>query len=114
MVSDIKRFTCTIANGASLSDAIHLEGYTPVAILMPAAWTAAVLSFQGSEDHSTFLNLYDMEVEILANSAGASRYIRLQPAHFIGLVEMKIRSGTSGSAVNQGAERTLTVLGREL
>ena len=103
--------TCTIANGASLSDAIELKSETPVAIEMPAAWTSAVLTFQGSID-GTYNNIYDENGTEITSQAAASRLIRLKPAHWAGLENLKIRSGTSGAAQAQGAERVIKVLTR--
>jgi len=104
--------TTTITNGTSLSPAIDLAdyGYRPIAIVMPAAWTAANLTFQGSHDGSTFNNLYTSAgVEYLVTAA-ASQYIILNPADFLGVQVLKIRSGTSGTPVNQGADRTLSLV----
>ena len=50
--------SATIANGASLSGALDLNERTPVALLMPAAWTAASITFQASFDNSTFYNVF--------------------------------------------------------
>jgi len=51
--------TATIAQGASLSDAVDTGGLTILSILMPATWDAAVLTFQGSLDGVTYGNVYD-------------------------------------------------------
>ena len=50
----------TIANGTALSNMIDLAGYTMVSLKMPAAWTAADLSFEVcDESNGTFVDLYD-------------------------------------------------------
>lgn len=118
MTSDIKTFTCTIANGASLSDAINLRGYTPMLLIMPATWTAASVSFQTSNDGATFGNLYYVSTlavtEYAITSPAADYQIVLPPeVFFTGATHLKIRSGTAGSAVNQGGARTMTLVCRE-
>lgn len=107
--------TATIANGASLSGAVDINGANLTAILMPAAWTAAGLSFQGG-DGTTLGDLYDAsgaEVFIPAAAAIANACIILPAGGLLGLQQIKIRSGTTGTAVNQGGARTLTLLLRK-
>lgn len=102
--------TATIANNASLSDAIDLQGCRAVAIRMPASWTTAVLTFQGSEDDSNYADVYTSGGTELQCAAAASRWIILEPQHFLGIRYLKIRSGTSGTPVNQGGARSLVVV----
>ena len=102
--------TATIANAASLSDAIDLQGGRAVAIRMPAAWTTAVLTFQGSEDDSNYADIYTAGGVELQCAAAASRWIILEPQFFLGCRYLKIRSGTSGTPVAQGAARSLSVV----
>ena len=103
-------YTATIANGASLSDVVHLAGHRLFAIQMPATWTAADLTLQGSAAGVTYADVYDeLDAEVVIQ-AGASRFIILDPAKFVGLQRIKLRSGTTGSAVNQGGERLITVV----
>lgn len=106
----------TIANGASLSAAIELGvvGAALVGIEMPAAWTAANLTFQASVDGTNFNNLYDKDGNEVTVTASTSRYIGLIPSLFAGFRAMKIRSGTSGAAVNQGGDRILKIVTREV
>ena len=56
MVQLIARLTATIANGASLSDALTLNGSQVAVIEMPASWNAAVLTFQSSLDGTNYFN----------------------------------------------------------
>lgn len=103
--------TATIANGTSLSDAVNIENQNMFAIIMPAAWTAAALTFQGSIDGTNFFNLYDDTGTEISFTVAASRYVLIRwPAMFFGLKKLKIRSGTASVAVNQAAERALTVI----
>lgn len=107
----------TIANGASLSGAADLtafadQGYPkPIALLMPAAWTSAAITVQASEDGSTFYNVFVQGgTEYTLTTPLASQYIILTPGDLRGANYIKIRSGTSGSPVNQGAARTIQIL----
>lgn len=99
-----------IANGEAVSGAIHLHGMALFALQMPASWTAADLTFQGSYDGTTYANVYDETGDEVTVDADASRFIILDPAKFIGLQRLKIRSGTAGSPVNQGAARTIQLI----
>lgn len=102
--------TATIANGASLSGAVPLGNGGLTRIAMPAAWTAANLTFQTSYDGVTFANLYNHEGTEYTVQAAASREILLPLADFLGVRFIKIRSGTSAAAVAQGAERSLKLV----
>lgn len=102
--------TATIASGASLSGSVNLGGGRLFAIMMPADWTAADLTFQASVDGTTFYNVYDEEDSEVTVQAAEDRYIILEPARWLGVRYLKVRSGTSGSAVNQGADRAITLV----
>lgn len=105
----VETTTVTIANGASLSGAVDLGGRKLVAIIMPDAWTAAGLTFQGSVDGTNFFNVYDGATE-RALTVSASYYSAFNIADWVGFRWIKVRSGTAGSAVNQAAERVLTLV----
>lgn len=105
--------TAVIANAASLSAEVDLEGFKLIAIEMPAAWTAANLTFQASSvTGGTFANVHDDAGVEVAVTAAASRVIGLDATlpDLTAIRFLKIRSGTSGVPVNQGAERTLTLI----
>lgn len=106
--------TVTIANGASLSGELPVgRGCTVVGIVMPAAWTAANLTFQASHDGTTFNNLYDNGTEYTITAA-ISRYIAVDPNKFDSISRLKVRSGTAGAPVNQtGADRAITLVVRD-
>lgn len=99
--------TFTILNGASLSDAIDLAGASPIRLLMPAAWDAASITVQVSTDGATFYNLYDQYGVEYTIVTAVSRAIIIEPANFVGVRYVKLRSGPSGAAVNQTAQRSL-------
>jgi len=116
-----KKTTATIANGASLSGAIDMNrirssaegvgghGIHLAAIQMPSAWTAANITFQGSVDGSTYYDLYDMYGTEILVTAAASRMIALDLTMFAGINFVKIRSGTTATPVNQGADRAIVI-----
>lgn len=101
-----------IANGASLSAAVNIGEKVAIGILMPAAWDAANMTFQGSVDGASFSNVYDSSGNELTVTAAASRYIYLDPTVFVGLNQIKVRSGTNATPVVQTAARALTIVTR--
>lgn len=104
-------YAATIAAGDSLSPAIAVGGLVPVGIVMPAAWTAAVLTFLVSVDDQNFYPLQDMSGEVTAGAA-AGQYIALDPAIFIGIVSLKLRSGTASAPVAQPVDAPLTLVAK--
>jgi hypothetical protein len=79
---------------------------------MSAAWTAAAITFQVSADGSNWYDLYTEggEYTLTSSVVGASRTIVVDPAVFIGIRYLKIRSGVSGTTVNQASQRDLTLV----
>lgn len=108
--------SATILSGASLSGAIALGVQVLVGIQMPAAWTAASLTFQVSIDNGvTWTNLFDdggNEVT-LAPTSPAGKYLATDPSAFAGITFLKIRSGTNGSPVTQLGDRAFTLVTRK-
>jgi hypothetical protein len=104
--------SATIANGASLSGAVALSGRAAIRILMPGSWTTANLTFQVSMDDATYYNLYDSAGNEVTVAAAAAIAIVLDPATFCGCAYLKIRSGTSGTPINQAADRALSVVAK--
>lgn len=101
----------TIANGASLSGALNIDQRNLFALLMPTSWTSAAMTFQGSYDGTNYFDLYDETGTEISFTVAASRYVLISsPIKFLGLKKLKVRSGTSGSAVNQGADRVIGVI----
>tara|TARA_R100000963_G_C4576397_1_gene59205 strand:- start:114 stop:470 length:357 start_codon:yes stop_codon:yes gene_type:complete len=109
--------TTTIASSASLSGEISLDSWTLEAIIMPAAWTTANLTFQAAEaSGGTYNNLYNDGGNEVTVTAAVDRYISLigDDKDSLGTARwLKIRSGTGASAVNQGAERTIRLVLRK-
>lgn len=104
--------SANIAISTSLSAAVNLGEKVAIGILMPAAWDAANLTFQGSVDGVSFSNIYDSSGNELTVTAAASRYIYLDPTVFVGLNQIKVRSGTNGTPVTQTAARALSIVTR--
>ena len=100
------RIGFTIANGASLSASVQVNGERIQVVEMPSAWTAAGLSFQGSPDNSNFFDLWDETGEFTL-AVDASRRIQINSDTLSQQAYLKVRSGTSAAPVNQGAERKL-------
>lgn len=103
-----------IASGTSLSAAIDLRGTTMVGVIMPASWTTANLSFQASVDGQNYYDIYDMSGTEESVAADASRFIAINPSELAGVRYIKLRSGTTGTPVNQGADRTLSLVVRAI
>lgn len=116
MTRQTEVLSVTIPSGQAQSNAIDLIGNVLVALAMPAAWTAAALSFLGAPTFDgTYLPVYDdagTEVIVAQASVVAGRVIvnstvleKLASLRFI-----KLRSGGVGAEVTQGADRVLTLL----
>lgn len=108
----ITTLSAVIASGQSVSGEVALSGGTLAGISMPAAWDAAVLSFQVSADGgTTYQDMHDMAGEITA-TATASIFMVADRAVWRGVDRLKVRSGTSASPVNQTASRTVSLIVR--
>lgn len=104
-----------ISSGSSLSAAINLGGLRLFAIVMPAAWTTANITFQVSADNgATWSNLVDQNGTELTAVAGAGQCIVLSPTQFSAFQYLRLRSGTNASPVNQAADRTLQLIVRSV
>lgn len=108
----LRTSTASISSGAALSAAVDLVIASLVALQMPAAWTAADLTFQSSSDGATYVDVYSSAGVELQFTAAASRFIYVDPSVFLGMRYIKLRSGTSAAAVNQGAARSITLIGQ--
>ncbi len=104
-------FTVAIASGQSLSSQIDIGPGKLVGILIPAAWTAANMTFQVSPDGGTtwgnFFTYLGAEVTAVAV---ASQYLEVDPNIFAAVRSLKLRSGTSGTPVNQGSTVNITLV----
>jgi hypothetical protein len=101
----------TAANGQS--DEVDLSGFELCAIQMPATWTTANLTFLASNaTGGTFNDLYDDAGNEVSVTAAASRVISLDSVALkLGALRfIKVRSGTTGTPVQQGGSRALTLI----
>ena len=124
MANNEKHYTApiqvTIATGTSLSPAVNLEsgsglfpgasGWRLCSIIIPAVWTAANLTFQGSADGATYFDVYDRTGVEYTAVVAANRLVILPPLDLISLPYIKIRSGTGSIPVAQAADRVLNLL----
>lgn len=110
----LTRLSTTIANGQAVTAAINLRDQPVLAIQMPASWTTANLTFQGSNDGTTFFDVYTLDGEEYTVVAAAGRYIVLSPFDFQWARYIKIRSGTTATPVNQSADRTIVLVTRRV
>jgi hypothetical protein len=104
--------TVVIPTGAAgLSPAYDFGGGAKdIAVVMPATWSAAAITFQVSTAiDGTFVNLYnEAGTEISAAVAqGLTQSLATAAPHISQFRYVKVRSGTLTVPVNQGASRTL-------
>lgn len=113
-----------IANGASVStNEVDTRSHDIVGIEMPAAWTAAGISFLSCfrNDGSGQATSLTETFEPVFDGAGAEVTITAVQGNYVGLTQaqqfalrasgrVKIRSGTSAVPVPQGAARTLRLI----
>lgn len=106
--------TVTIASGAAVSGALSLRDNRGTGritgLLIPASWTTAALTFQGSLDGENFFDIYDASTErtVASGAVVADHFLSLDPDLWDAFPFIKVRSGTAASPVNQAADRTLT------
>jgi len=108
-LADANVLTVTIANGASLSGAAHIGAGTLVGIQLPTI-TSAALTFQGSVDGTTYVEVVDASNTAVSFGATTGALYIKAPADLAGVPYIKVRSGTSGSPVNQGGARTISLV----
>ncbi len=115
MFRHTSKVTATITNGTALSGVIPIGPYAFTALFLPAAWTAAAITFDGSADGGlTWAPVYGddgTEVSIASGSVVAGRVIvnKAVLEQLAVLTHIRLRSGTSGLPVNQGADRVFTI-----
>lgn len=108
--ADIEVVSAVIASGASQSGLIDTQGKTSFMIIMPSAWTAAVVTFLVSDaPNGTFVKAMKQdgtELSVTVAASGAYALETLSPQ--LGIARyIKLRSGTAALPVNQAAERTI-------
>lgn len=87
-----------ISNGQSASAALNLLSTTLCGLYLPAAFTGANITFQGSYDGTNFFAV-KKDGAAVSVAFAASSYIVLQPSDFAGLNQIKVVSdGTEGAS----------------
>lgn len=105
--------TATIANGASLSAEVDLGlGLHVVGIITDSAWDTNVMSFQAATaSGGTFVDVYTIAgSEIVTGSLVASHWHAFDPVDLRSVRYLKVRSGSSGAAVNQSGATVVTLV----
>lgn len=95
--------TLTIANGATVSDAMQISEFAALGLVMPAAFTGASVSFQVSHDGTTYQALYDTTNNLVSLTVAVSRSYDLPAA----LSAWRFFKVVSASA--EGADRSLVI-----
>jgi hypothetical protein len=116
-MQQVRQSTVLIPTGAALSTvSVDLRNEQLVAVIMPDGWDAASLTFQAGIDGATFGNVFLVTGELSFPTAdvAAGNLLAFDTRLTAGLRYLKVRSGTSASAVNQTADRMLTLLTRDL
>ena len=100
--------TILAADATCKSETLDLGTARVFAVQMPAAWTAAVLTFLASSDGVTFAPVHIADIEYSVPVA-ASRVVMLD-FNLYGLQYIQLRSGTAGTPVQQAADRTVKLI----
>jgi hypothetical protein len=100
----LTQVTAVIANGQTVSGAVNLADRLPVALQMPAAFTGASVSFQGSFDGTTFQAVF-VGGAAYSELVAASENVVLDSSMFLGFRQIKVVSASA-----EGAARSVVVL----
>lgn len=113
----------TIPAGATgLSNEVNIGEKVLVGIIMPTAWTAAAITFAAADGRGgtqgvvkTFFPLQDESgTEVKITSPAASTFVTITRSNVMnGVSLLKLRSGTSGTPVDQTTSRVLTLVLRD-
>jgi hypothetical protein len=107
--------TVVIANGQSASDGLDTGGMVVVGLVMPAAWTAADIAWQASLDGTNWSGVLKTAAGTSIRTAVVASGWYTYPvpvANQIHAKYIRLLSTTGGSdtPLNQGADRTITLL----
>ena len=104
----------TIPNGAALSEEVSLAGRALVGIVMPSAWTAASITFQGGVVLGTLGNVKDKAGTEYTLTVAADDFVAFPGLDLVSVRNLKVRSGTAAVPVNQGAARVIQLVCRRI
>ena len=94
----------TIANGAQLSGAVDLLGFTLCAVETPATFTGTAITFEVSNDNSTFVPVHKEDGNAYSITVSTSRATIVDILKFRGFRYLKIKSGSA-----EGGARTVVL-----
>ena len=107
MSSALRPISGSFAIGSSTTDPITLDQYTLCGVTTGSTLSSTSLTFLVSSDGTTYYPLYDdTGTEILITTTTAARAFALQPQQFFPWGFVKLRQGTSASAVLQASNNT--------
>lgn len=105
----IQTLDATISNGQTKSNSINMSGTLLKTILLPAAFTGSTLTFEVSEDNSTFLPYYNINNMPVTIDISTGRAYGLGAIDFYSIKYLKIVSGSA-----EAAERTIKLIARAI
>ena len=109
---------CTILNGGSIGTTIDMslperQGYLPLLVVIPAAWTSAKLTIQistsGVNNWKTLHHWFCNKSYTTDHTVAADDAIIIDDHPLRGIPYFRFLSGTTSAPVNQTGDRTLTV-----
>jgi len=100
---------CTIANGGTTSGVVDLQGRGLVAFILPAAFTGTAITFQVSADGTNFYDCYNSANSQMTCTVTQGRAYMLDPGDLVAVRFIKLVSNAA-----EGAERTITLIARDL
>lgn len=100
----------SIASGQSLSPEVDLGAQYLVGLYVPSNWTSANITFQVSPDGVNWGNMFSYLGAEVTFVAVAGQFLAVDPTLWKGARAIKVRSGTSGSPVNQSATVALQLV----
>ena len=107
-----RTMTATIASGTSLSSAVSVRGCSIAALIIPASWTAAVITFQVSMDGVTYYNYYNSSGSEPSITVASSTAVQIDPALLWVFPYIIVRSGTAATPVTQSGAKVVTLVCR--
>jgi hypothetical protein len=102
--------TVTILAGQALSSSGDLTAGNVAAILFPADWTDANITFQISDDDTTWYDLYDNQGHEVLRPVGPFRAVMIDPSLTQAALHVRIRSGPAANPVPQEADRDIKLV----
>lgn len=112
-----------VGTDADFSNELDLRSHRIVGLVMPATWTAAKITFQGAAlPANQRASTAGVEpLQDVFDSGGTEVQLTVTQGHFVVLTEahrqalgalarVKLRSGVTGTPVDQAADRLVTVV----